>query len=88
MLATSLISRELEAEELTVIAMATPMKSIYVLKLMCKMPSSSENWWYTPHARAQPRPNGRARPANATEVAMRQLLIRKRTSVSSPIRKR
>ena len=69
-------------------AMATPMKSRYVPKLMGTRPLSSRNSWYSPYAIAHPSPNGRAMPAAPTLSAILQFLTRRRKSTSSPTRKR
>lgn len=41
--------------QLTVMAMATPIKSIYTPKLIGARPDSSLNWWYRPYAIPHPK---------------------------------
>ena len=70
----------------TVIAIATPMNSMNVPKLMGTVPGSFRNSVYNPQAIAQPKPNGSTMPARPTLAATFQLLTRNRRSTSSPTR--
>jgi len=77
-----------KALEPTVMAMATPMKSINTPKLIGTVPGSFLNSLYNPQAIAHPKPKGKIIPRKPTLTAMRQLLIRNRTSTSNPTMKR
>lgn len=86
--AVSKIRRCVTRKRLTVIAIAIPIKSKKVPKLISTVSGSSWKVLYSPYAMAQPKPKGKIMPAADTLTATRQLLTRKRRLVSSPTRNR